>query len=206
VRSASNVSAVGEVGLQRQRGGIHSRPRKRTVVRTSSAARSTAGWRGDGVVDEHGGGGEGVAVEDSAAGRGALGHAAVPSSVVLDEAEFVVLGVGHHDHHAIVVVVPFPGEPAAETADLRHGAVDVVHGDVEVNSYLAVARLGHRLEHQPGLGVAALAEVDPALFGGSGRAPEQSAPESGNSFGLETVDRDAGPYVDHVPILAASRL
>ncbi|MDQ1073576.1 hypothetical protein QFZ32_009104 [Streptomyces canus] len=56
----------------------------------------------------------------------------------MDQAEFVLFGIGHHDDHTFVVVVPFAGEPAAEGDDLGDALVDVVDSDVEVQAYLGV--------------------------------------------------------------------
>lgn len=49
------------------------------------------------------------------------------ASVVLDQAELVPFGIGHHDDHALV---------------------DVVDRDVQVQAYLAGLRLGHGLEDE----------------------------------------------------------
>jgi len=103
----------------------------------------------------------------------------------------------HDDDHALVVVVPFTGRPAAELNDGRHSLLDVVDGDVEVDPYLAGCRLGHRLERQSRLGITPFAEVDPTVLRRSGFATEEGAPESGHAFGIDAVDRHTGPHVRH---------
>jgi hypothetical protein len=107
----------------------------------------------------------------------------------------------HDDDHTLLVGVPLTGEPATETGDRHHGLVDVVDGDVEVNPHLACSGLRHRLEHQPRLRLASLAEVDPAFLRRAELATEQGAPESGHQLGVKAVDRDTGPDVRHAPIL-----
>lgn len=103
----------------------------------------------------------------------------VRGSVVLDQAEFVLFEVGHHNDHPFVEVVPLAGEPTSEGDDLGDALVDVVDHDVQVQACLAVLRLGHRLEVKAGLRVAGLAEVDPAGSGRQPRAVQQCAPGDG---------------------------
>jgi hypothetical protein len=118
----------------------------------------------------------------------------------------VVLWIGHDDDHARVVVMPFTGGSTSKTDHRRHGLIDVVDGDVEVNSHLADRGLGHWLKHQSRLRVTPLAEMDPALLRRPGLATQQGAPEPGHPFGIEAVDRHTGPHVRHRPILAYRRI
>src|SRR5262245_44489218 len=110
----------------------------------------------------------------------------------------MLLGIGHHDDHAFVVVVPLTGEPAAERGDLGDAPVDVVDRDVEMQPYLAALRLGHGLKDKPGLRVTWLAEVDPAGLGRPLRAVQQRAPESRHSFHVDAVEGHSDPAVRHV--------
>lgn len=84
-------------------------------------------------------------------------------SVVLHQAELVALGISHDDDRTLVVVVPLAGRPSAQGGDELDCLADVVDGDVEVDADLARLRLGNRLEHQPRLGIAPMAKVDPAV-------------------------------------------
>ena len=121
---------------------------------------------------------------------------AAPSEV-LDQAELVVLGIGHDDDDAFGVIVPLAGEPSAEGRDSEHRLINVLYGDVEMDADLAVFWLQNRLEYEPRLDIATVAEVHPAFLGRSRLAAEQGAPEPRHTLWVETVDCHTGPHVGH---------
>lgn len=83
--------------------------------------------------------------------------------VVLHQTEFVAFGIGHDDDRTLVVVVSFAGRSSSEGGNQLDGLVEIVDGDVQMYADLTRLRLGNRLEHQSRQGVAAMAEIDPAI-------------------------------------------
>jgi hypothetical protein len=65
---------------------------------------------------------------------------------VLHDAELVALGIGHHDHDPVGIVVPLIERPPAELDDPRPRAFDVPDDEVEVQTRLAPLRFPDRLE------------------------------------------------------------
>lgn len=54
----------------------------------------------------------------------------VALAVVLDQAKFMILGIGHHQDRPFVVVVSFASEASAQGNNEVDGSVDVIDGDV----------------------------------------------------------------------------
>jgi hypothetical protein len=121
----------------------------------------------------------------------------IDGSVVLDQAELVVFGVGHDDNNPLVVVVSLAGGSSPQGEDTRYGLVDVVHGDVEMSADLTNLRLRNRLEHQPRQQIIRLAEVYPALFRGAGLTTQQDAPKPGHTIRVDAVEGHTRPLVRH---------
>jgi hypothetical protein len=119
------------------------------------------------------------------------------ASVVLNQAEFVVLGIGHDDDDPFVVLVPLAGEASVQGSDDVDCIADVIDRNVQMDTDFACLRLGDRLEYQPRLGVVTLAEVNPTGLGRAGFATEQGAPKPGYTLWVETVDSHARPNVHY---------
>ena len=119
-------------------------------------------------------------------------------SVVLHKTELVALGIGHDDDYALVVVVPFAGGPSSQAGNELDSLVDVVDGHVKMDADLPCLRLGNRLEDQPRLGIAAMAQVDPAGLRRPRLATEQGAPEARHPLRVHTVDGHSRHEVRHV--------
>jgi hypothetical protein len=113
----------------------------------------------------------------------------------------MVLGIGHDDHDAFVVVVPLAGEPPAEGRDNGDGLVDVLDRDVEMDTGFATLRLRDRLEDQARVGIATIAEIHPAVLRRAGLTTEQCGPEPRHTLGIEAVEGHAGPDVGHLATL-----
>jgi hypothetical protein len=126
--------------------------------------------------------------------RGKRGHI----SVVLHKAELVALGIGHDDDYALVVVVSFVGGPSSQAGNELDSLVDVVDGHVKMDADLPCLRLGNRLEDQPRLGIAAMAQVDPAGLRRPRLAAEQGAPEARDPLRVRAVDGHTRHEVRHV--------
>ena len=119
-------------------------------------------------------------------------------SVVLHQTEFVALRIGHDDDCALVVVVSFAGRPSAQAGNELDGPLDIVDGHVNMDADFARLRLGNWLEHQAGLGIAAMAQVDPAVLRRPWLATQQGAPEARDPLGVNAVDGHTRHYVRHV--------
>ena len=58
-------------------------------------------------------------------------------SVVLHQAELVVLRIPHHDDHSVVILVPLTGRSATKGNDLAVALLDVIDRHVQVKPNLA---------------------------------------------------------------------
>src|SRR5215831_9741026 len=96
------------------------------------------------------------------------------ASVVLNQAELVVLGIGHNDDGPFVVLVPLAGEASAQRSDDVDCLADVIDRNVQMDTDFACLRLGDRLEYQPRLGVVTLAEVTQPAWEGPGSRPSRA--------------------------------
>jgi hypothetical protein len=119
-------------------------------------------------------------------------------SVVLHKTELVALGIGHDDDYALVVVVSFAGGPSSQADNKLGSLVDVVDGHVKMDADLPCLRLGNRLEDQPRLGIAAMAQVNPAGLRRPRLATEQGAPEARDPLRVHAVDGHSRHEVRHV--------
>lgn len=115
-------------------------------------------------------------------------------SKVLDQAELVVLGIGHDYDDTFFVIVSLAGEPSAQGGGAIDSLVDVLDGDIKVDADLAALRFRNRLEHQARLAIGALAKVHPASLRRPGLPTEQCAPEPRYPLGVNAVEGHAGPY------------
>ncbi len=100
------------------------------------------------------------------------------------------LWVGHHEHDALVVVVPLVGPPSTELLDLAAADLDVIDLHVEVQPNLCRLALGNLLEGQPRLPVESRPDACPArtgVFLGDG-ASQQLAPEQRQPRRVPAVD------------------
>src|ERR1700683_1061929 len=132
------------------------------------------------------------------AGRISAAGKAGRISVVLHKTELVALGIGHDDDYALVVVVSFVGGPSSQAGNELDSLVDAVDGHVKMDADLPCLRLGNRLEDQPRLGIAAMAQVDPAGLRRPRLATEQGAPEARDPLRVRAVDGHSRHEVRHV--------
>jgi hypothetical protein len=109
----------------------------------------------------------------------------------------VVLGIGHDDNHTFVVVVPLTGRSTTESEHGFHAVIDVVDGEVEVQSDLSVFSLMDRLECEARQSVASLAQVDPVVVRGSEFPIKQKAPKSSDTLDVSAVNCYSGPHDRH---------
>jgi hypothetical protein len=119
------------------------------------------------------------------------------ASPILNQTELVILGIGHHNDHAVVVLVSFAGEPSAQRGCELDRLVDVVNADVKMYSDFAHLWFPDRLEDDTRLRITATTEIHPAFFRRARIATEQSAPEPRHSLRVKTVNGDSGPNVRH---------
>jgi len=108
--------------------------------------------------------------------------------VVLHKTELVALGIGHDDDYALLVVVSFVGGPSSQAGNELDSLADVVDGHVNMDADLPCLRLGNRLEDQPRLGIAAMAQVGPVGLRRPWLATEQGAPEARDPLRVHAVD------------------
>lgn len=87
----------------------------------------------------------------------------------------MALRIGHDGDDAFVVVVTFAGKSPAQNGYEFDCIIDVVNGDIELDTILAHLRLGNRLKHDPGLGIVARTEIYPPFLRWAGVAPKQRA-------------------------------
>jgi hypothetical protein len=125
-------------------------------------------------------------------------------SVVLHQTELVALGIGHDDDCAFVVVMSLAGHLSAQRGHELDGLVDVVDGHVQMDADLPCPRLGNRLEHQPRLGIAAMAQVEPAALRRPRLATDKGAPEARDTLRVHAVDGHTRHNARHVRHLTAA--